>query len=183
MRENAVIPSASLLAVPRREANGLNSRHLDVWMGVQSGQREVVGAGVHVVQQQAHAHAAVGRAHQFARQHPAGQVVVPDVVLHVEAALGVARRQPPQRERLDAIGDQPEPGLARMLLQSRKKRAIQRGVVRHRQGMLRRQLAAWWQARAARCGQQRQHGGQQQQVQATRSRHGCHGLASRGEPG
>ena len=40
-----------------------------------------------IVQQQAHTHTAVGRAEQMLEQNLAHHVLIPDVILHIEAAL------------------------------------------------------------------------------------------------
>ena len=59
-------------------------------MSVQRGQLAVQARGA-VVVQQAHAHATIGGFVQRFEQHHAGHVAAPDVVLHVQAALGGAR--------------------------------------------------------------------------------------------
>ena len=84
----------------------------DVRMSVQSKQDEALAACVHVVQQHAHANPAVGSVQYLRHQQPAGQVVVPDVGLDVDAAAGRARCVAAQGERLHAVGDQAEAGLA-----------------------------------------------------------------------
>jgi hypothetical protein len=65
------------------QREGVVEPHLDVGMPVQRGQRPVQSRRAVVVQQEAHAHAAVGGLVQRLEQHDARHVVVPDVVLHV----------------------------------------------------------------------------------------------------
>jgi len=55
-------------------------------MRVEVGQQGVQPARVHVVDQHPHARAALRGGQQFAGQQSAGEVVVPHVVLHVDAA-------------------------------------------------------------------------------------------------
>ena len=55
---------------------------------MQRGESVVPGAGVPVVDQQAHPDAAVGGLEQAPGEDGAGGVRVPDVGLHVEAAAG-----------------------------------------------------------------------------------------------
>ncbi|MCY1295647.1 hypothetical protein D9M70_449960 [compost metagenome] len=89
--------------------------HFDLRMGVH-GREQLIHAGqAVVVEQQAHAHAAVGGLVQRLQQQRAGQVVAPDVVLHVERALRRACQVDARGEgglgvvqRVDAA----EPGLA-----------------------------------------------------------------------
>ena len=60
---------------------------------VQRDQHAIHAAGVVVVQQQSHAHAALGCGVQGFKQQLARQVGVPDVVLHVQRALRCVRQQ------------------------------------------------------------------------------------------
>jgi hypothetical protein len=69
-------------------ATGLNSLTSIVRMAVECQQLGIVRRGADVVEQQTHPHAAVGCIEQTVRQHLAGGVAVPDVILHVEAFLG-----------------------------------------------------------------------------------------------
>ena len=88
--------------------------HLDVGMRVERGDRLVHAARVLVVEQQAHPHAALGRLPQRLAQQPAGGIAAQDVVLHVEAALGGAREQHARGERVAAVAERMDAGLARM---------------------------------------------------------------------
>jgi len=57
-----------------------------------------------VIQQNPHTNAAVGGAEQFAYQYPRTNAVMDDVVLQVEAALGVANQLGAGVESLGTIG-------------------------------------------------------------------------------
>jgi hypothetical protein len=61
--------------------------HLDVRVRGERCEGVVEALGVRVVEQHAHAHAALGRTPQLLEQQIAGLIGVPDVVLHVEAPL------------------------------------------------------------------------------------------------
>ncbi|MNF95696.1 hypothetical protein D3C84_784610 [compost metagenome] len=67
---------------------------------------EAIAGGV--VQQDAHAHAPVGGLEQFVHQHPCADAVVDDVVLQIQAALGVANQLGPGDERVGAVRQQPK---------------------------------------------------------------------------
>ena len=68
-------------------SDGIEQPHFDIRMGIDQQQMLVVRVCTEIVDQQAHAHAAIGCAKQMFQQQAAGDVVVPDVVLHVQAAL------------------------------------------------------------------------------------------------
>jgi hypothetical protein len=72
---------------PAPVGEGIEQPQLDVGVRVQGGEQGVEALGVDVVQQHAHAHAAFGCIPQRAREKGAADVRVPDVVLHVDAAL------------------------------------------------------------------------------------------------
>src|SRR3546814_11734010 len=73
-------------------------------------QVRIVAFGVQVVEQDAHAHPALGGLPCLVCQQAAGGIVVPDVVLQVEAAPGLARRQRARGERVEPVGDEEDPG-------------------------------------------------------------------------
>ena len=87
--------------------------HLDIGLRRESGQRCVEPRSSVVVEQQAHADAARGPA-QGLEQQRAGGIVVPDVVLHVQRALGRRGQHDARRERVARIGQTKDAGLARM---------------------------------------------------------------------
>src|SRR5690606_22415660 len=140
---------------------------LDVRMRVQRQQRRVLARGVDVVEQHAHAHAALGRLPGLVHQQVAGEVVVPDVVLQVQAAPGLARGQGPGGERIQPVGQQDRPGLARVPRQQRLQFAVELGLPRlHRQreageaGGRRHQVVGQQHAAAHQHGQREQAPGQ-----------------------
>lgn len=98
-------------------------------MRVERGQLLVEPDRVVVVEQQPHPHAAVGRSAQGAEQQRAGLVVVPDVVLHVERALGGARKQHARSERVEPVGQRMDAGAARMRGGQRCDRGLECTVV------------------------------------------------------
>jgi hypothetical protein len=99
---------------PAPLAEGIEQPHLDVGLGLQRGQQRVHALGVVVVEQQPHPHAALGRAVQRLHQQAARGVGAPDVVLHVEGALGGVGDQHPGREGVVAVVQRDDAGLAGM---------------------------------------------------------------------
>ena len=85
---------------PPPQHEGIEEPHLDVGLRVERGERFVEAAGVVVVEQQPHPDAAIGGAAQCVEQQRAREVVVPDVVLHIEAALGDIGEPNPRGERI-----------------------------------------------------------------------------------
>ncbi|MNI43362.1 hypothetical protein D3C73_976880 [compost metagenome] len=93
---HAPVQSAEIRDVAQRLRPAQHERvvqpHLDIGVRIERGKHLVQTGRAVVVQQQAHAHAPVGGFVQRFQQHGAGHVVVPDVVLHIQAALGRARQ-------------------------------------------------------------------------------------------
>ncbi|MNC42048.1 hypothetical protein D3C75_908470 [compost metagenome] len=75
-------------------------------MGIKGAHDGVQAVAGGVVEQDAHAHATVGGAQQFMHQGAGAQAVVDDVVLQVDARLGVADQFGTGAERLVAVGQQ-----------------------------------------------------------------------------
>ena len=69
-------------------AERIEHAHLDARMCIKGGKRRIKPGSVDVVEQQAHVHAALGRAQECLQQHAAGIVMAPDVVLRVDAVFG-----------------------------------------------------------------------------------------------
>ena len=67
-------------------------------MAVDGEKLGIAGHRAEVVEQQAHAHTAVGRAEQMLDQDLAGHVLVPDKILHIETALRHIRQDQPRCE-------------------------------------------------------------------------------------
>ncbi|MNZ49768.1 hypothetical protein D3C78_675440 [compost metagenome] len=64
--------------------------HLDIRMGCQRTQLIVTAVAADVVEQHAHAHTTIRRTQHFVDQRAGGEAVVHDVVLDIQAALGLA---------------------------------------------------------------------------------------------
>ena len=94
----------------------IENAQLEILMRIQSCESGVIAAGVHVVDQEAHAHATIRRPQQRINKDVADDVVVNQEVLRIDAALGPLRHQQPQGERIDAIEDRVEAGLFRRVL-------------------------------------------------------------------
>lgn len=80
--------------------------YLHLGVGGEGGDDLVEAIAGGVVQQNAHAHAAVGGFEQFVHEHACADAVVHDVVLQVEAGLGVADQLGARHEGLTAVGQQ-----------------------------------------------------------------------------
>ncbi|MNV67726.1 hypothetical protein D3C71_1605360 [compost metagenome] len=91
---------------------GVVQADLDIGVFVHRRQHRVEPRRAVVVQQQAHAYAAVGRGMQGFQQHRARHVVVPDVVLHVQAAFSGARQHHAGGEGVIRIGQRVDARLA-----------------------------------------------------------------------
>ncbi len=98
---------------PGRESSGgegVEDADLDVDVGTQVQEAPILARGIQVVDEHAHPHAAVrGEAHVI-QQCPAGVVLVNDVVLDVERALGMIRQRNEAGQRLFSRGQQADAG-------------------------------------------------------------------------
>jgi hypothetical protein len=112
----------------RSHAHGVEHPHLDIRMAVDGEQDVVGGHRAEIVEQQAHAHAAVGGAEQPLDQNLAGQVLVPDVILHIEAALRLIRQNQPRGQSIARVRKRVEAGLSRMRDDAWPHRSRQRGA-------------------------------------------------------
>ncbi|MNE98639.1 hypothetical protein D3C80_1971840 [compost metagenome] len=83
--------------------------NLDLRMRRQRGDDLVQTVAGGVVEQNAHAHAAIGSLEQFLHQHSRADAVMDDVVLQIKAGLGVADQFGAGGERLAAVGQQAKP--------------------------------------------------------------------------
>ena len=93
---------------------------------------EAVAGGV--VEQDAHAHATVGSLEHFLHQHPRADAVVDDVVLQIEADLGMANQLGPGGKGLTAVREQTKPRLPFVGRGLSLNRTAEAGV-RRRQGL------------------------------------------------
>ena len=120
----------------RTQGHGVEHAHLDVRMTVDGEQRGVGGHRAEIVEQQAHAHAAVGRPEQMLKQDFARHVLVPDEILHIETALRRIRQGQPRGQGLAPVQKCVEAGLPRMRCNTRTHRRRQRRapVVFHGRG-------------------------------------------------
>ena len=100
-----------------RITNGLKSRTSMSRVRIERGERRVEAGGVVVVEQQPHAHAAVGRrAQRSSNSSVPDHVLVPDVVLDVERAFGGLGQPHARRERVARVGQRihaGQPGMRR----------------------------------------------------------------------
>ena len=120
-------------------------------------QREIPTLEIVVVEQDAHVHAAVRGRDELRGQHPTGRVVLPDVVLQVEAALCGIGQADAKRERFAALTDDLEAGLIGVLRQHGREIAPDRRLIGPVEGRRRRAFDVWRQARAPgdeRCDEQ-----------------------------
>ena len=61
------------------------------------------GAFVQIVEQDAHAHAAIGRGEEMLREQLAGRVAVEDVVLQVDRIFRAVGERKPREQRVDRV--------------------------------------------------------------------------------
>jgi hypothetical protein len=93
-------------------AKGIEKTNLDGCMTIERDQGIIVRPCVHVIEQHAHAHAAIGGAQQLAREVEPGRIAAPDVILHFDAALGGLRAHHAQGEGVEPVGDESRAGFA-----------------------------------------------------------------------
>jgi hypothetical protein len=110
---------------PRAAGERVEQAHLDVGMRVQRGNRRVHAFCVLVIQQHAHTHAALGRLPQSMSQQSAGGVRMPNVVLHIDAALRCARQRMARCEGIAPGGQRVHRGAAGMRCAGRRYRAAE----------------------------------------------------------
>ena len=108
---------------------GIEEAHLDAGVGVDRRPHVVGLPAVHVVDQHPHAHAPVRCREELFEQEPPDGVLVEHVVLHVDAALGVARVHGPRHERVAPALQQVNSGKARVLLQLGPERPAEGGAL------------------------------------------------------
>ncbi len=94
------------------QVQGVEQANLDLGVGGEGGDDLVEAVAGGVVQQDAHTHATVGGLEQFIHQHARADAVVDDVVLQVEAGLGVPDQLGAGHEGFAAVGQQAETGAA-----------------------------------------------------------------------
>ncbi len=97
-------------------AGRVEQANLDQRMAIQGGQHRIAAMDIHVVQQQSHAYAAIGRAQQLVVQQVAGEIGVPDVVLQIQAAPGRTRGERTYRKCIDVVRQDHHAGLIGMRL-------------------------------------------------------------------
>ena len=108
--------------------------YLHLGMGGEGGDDLVEAIAGGVVQQNAYAHPAVGGLEQFVHKHACADAVVHDVVLQVEAGLGVADQLGAGHEGFTAVGQQTKARAPLVGGGLGLDRATERGVLR-RQGI------------------------------------------------
>ena len=99
-----------------RLVNGLNRRIFDIGVGIERGDNRIVGFVVRIVDEQPHLDPTISRLHHAIDDDPAGRIAVPDVVLHVEAALGQVAQRQTDDEGFASMVQEAEAGEARMLV-------------------------------------------------------------------
>ena len=103
---------------PARE--GIEEPHLDRGMRVERREARVEAARPQVVDQQAHPHAALGGRQQAPEHEAPRRVVVEDVDLQVDRALGLLDQPDARRERVEAAAEHVEPALLAVPLERRR---------------------------------------------------------------
>ena len=88
--------------------------HADLDAALAATKAEVSRTRAEIVEQQTHAHAAVGRAEQTVEKNLACQVLIPDEILHIEAALRRIREGQSRGQGVAPVRERVEAGLARM---------------------------------------------------------------------
>ena len=90
--------------------------NLDIGVGIEGGDNRIVGFVVRIVDEQPHLDPTSSRLHHAVDDDPASRIAVPDVVLHVEAALGQVAQRQTDDEGFASVVQEAEAGEARMLV-------------------------------------------------------------------
>ena len=83
---------------------------------MQGSHPDVITGREHVIEQQAHANATIGCLQQLVNENPADDIVLDQVILHVDALLGSIRQQKASCQCIDAIVHRVKAGLVRRML-------------------------------------------------------------------
>ena len=121
-------------------------------MRIKRGDRGIETRRVGIVEQQPHAHAAIGGVPQLLQQKIADLVAMPDVVLGIDGALRSRRKQRPRSERIFRHGQGVNAGISGVRACALARDAAKRG----RSGIgerVRRRTIAHVGQRRARCDQ------------------------------
>ena len=121
---------------PARER--VEHAYLDVGVGVDRLEGGVLAAGPIVVDEQAHAHAAIGGGDQPIEQHAADRVATPHEILSVDARLRRVSHRHPRLDAALARVEQEEARLARVLRHGRGGQRAERRMARVHQRARRR---------------------------------------------
>ena len=89
--------------------------YFEIGLGGERYERVVQTRDSVVIEQQAHAHATLGRSLQFGQQQHPGGVVLPDVVLGVDRKFGMTRQQHPRSKRGKGVSQRAQSIQTRML--------------------------------------------------------------------
>ncbi len=89
-------------------AERIEQAHFDVGMLIQQQEHLVVDRREHVVEQKAHAHAAVGGLEQLHDEQQAGRVTFHQEVLGIDGALGTIDQREPDTQRVHAANQRVE---------------------------------------------------------------------------
>ena len=107
------LPDEAERAATRGE--GIEHAYIDVWMRGERRESDVLGASIHVIDQQPDPDAAIGGFEQLLGDKNAGEVRMPDVGLHVESPPGQPRTLHSSDKGFGTFLDEPEGRFARML--------------------------------------------------------------------
>ena len=88
---------------PEAESERVEESDFDTGMRVERREPFVHPEGVVVVEQHADAHAAICRSLQCFAEQDAGEILLPDVVLHIDGTIGGVDQQSPSRKCIDPI--------------------------------------------------------------------------------
>ena len=160
---------------PIAETERVEQAHLDVRMRVERVEHAVLSADVEIVEQDAHAHAAIRSREDALRDEPAGRVVVEDVVLQVERMRGVVDQHDAAHQRIGVAEQRAESGIVVVLgdfgLHVTRRRCV--GHRRDRGRRLARHVGT--QCRAAARERAEQGEREQPREQVCGTDRGCHG--------
>ena len=72
-------------------------------MGVQYRKTQITAVEIHIVNQQPHAHSRFGGLDKLVGEQPAHQIIVVQVILHIDAAFGITGKHRPANKGVQTV--------------------------------------------------------------------------------
>jgi len=130
-------------------AERIENAYLQVEVTVHGRHIQIPAGKIHIVHQQTHPYAPVGGIEQYVGNQLADHIGVIQVILSIDAALGVIGQDRPGHKRIQAIRQQMEPGFPRVVRFFISQQFPEYGILRIGQRVGFGSIKTFWQCRAA----------------------------------